>query len=77
MGDGVATMKNIKLYDRSMLVLLWALTLHGDPTPDNIQQRWNVSRATAYRWVSKLRDARSLFSMRHSARNSRLLERYQ
>jgi hypothetical protein len=39
----------------SMEFLDWAATLHGEPTPKLIQQRFSVCRATAYRWIAAYR----------------------
>lgn len=53
----------VVINDRTTLVLLWALGLHRDPTPEAIQRRWTVSRATAFRWRTKLCDARAIWAM--------------
>ena len=39
----------------SMEFLDWTATLHGEPTPKLIQQRFSVCRATAYRWIAAYR----------------------
>lgn len=39
-------------------VVLWAISRHGLITLDDIRTRWTVSRATAYRWLEPLNDAR-------------------
>lgn len=59
-------MANVVINDRTTLVLLWALGLRRNPTPEAIQARWNVSRATAFRWRTKLCDARAIWAMRAS-----------
>jgi hypothetical protein len=39
-------------------VVLWAQQHLHEPTIDEIESRWKVSRATAYRWRPELRRAR-------------------
>jgi hypothetical protein len=38
---------------------VWALDRHAEPMPDDIVRRYDVSRATAYRWLRKIRSART------------------
>lgn len=61
--------RTVSLSDRTTHVLIWALGLHADPTVNSIQIRWNVSRATAYRWRTKLCDARRIWEM-HARKQS-------
>lgn len=49
--------------DRTTHVLLWALGLRKHPTVETIRARWGVSRATGYRWLPKLIDARELWAL--------------
>lgn len=60
------------LNGQMVLVLIWALGLHRDPTPESIRQRWGVSRATSFRWKTKLCDARALWAMRTGQRTGSL-----
>lgn len=39
-------------------VVLWAIAQHQPITPQRIQDRWGVHRATAYRWWHHLEEAR-------------------
>jgi hypothetical protein len=39
-------------------VVVWAQERHGPPTWEDIKNRWNTSRATAFRWLPELRRAR-------------------
>lgn len=43
--------------EAAMRVCMWALSMHTLPTVSQIRTRWDVSRATAYRWRTALADA--------------------
>ena len=57
--------------DRTTHVLLWARGLQKHPTVEKIQRRWLVSRATGYRWLPKLIDAREIWAMQQRRPMSR------
>lgn len=42
----------------SIDVVLWAIAQHKPITRDSIHARWNVDRATCYRWRGPLEEAR-------------------
>ena len=35
----------------------WASQLHAPPTPEQVQERFRVSRAVSYRWLNAWADA--------------------
>lgn len=52
-------MATLKMPSRSPIEFaLWAMTRQGVPTPTEIRQRFGVSRATSYRWLSAYNGAR-------------------
>lgn len=45
-------------FELTMRFIAWAGALQSDPTPEQIRERWEVSRATAYRWLHAWQDAK-------------------
>lgn len=46
--------------ETAMRFVVWANTSHTPPDPRRVMVRWNVSRATAYRWIAAWRDAMAI-----------------
>jgi predicted DNA-binding transcriptional regulator YafY len=38
----------------SLTIAVWLVSLRHRPTVQQIRDRWNVSRATAYRWLREI-----------------------
>lgn len=45
-------------FEQCLRFIAWAQSLEGDPTAEQIQRQFNVSRATAYRWLGAWQAAR-------------------